>query len=418
MSNALAIAAVTSAVRFVLDLALQAPQPGQVGGATVTTLRPDRLADADAVGAAATGINVYLYQVTPNHAWNLTDLPTRRQDGSLVRRPIAALDLHYLLTTYGDDVALDNQRLLGRAMLALAVTPVLTRDLVTAAMLEYGEDTATAFLAAADLADQLELVKLSPEPLNLEELSKLWGTFGTPYLLSLAYTATVVLLEADVTPRTALPVRQRVVAVTPAGAPRIARVDPDPPGSVVTAGSPLDVAGSGLLGPVTRVRLGPVDLDPGTSASPQLLRVTVTDDVPAGVHSLQVIHRSPAGPAGSPPERVVAASNAVPVLVRPGVTVSGPAGGAVTLDVHPPLRAGQRGVVSLGRLSGGADGDPAALSFAVPPLPPGAPAQQTITLDVDAIGAGTWLVRIDVAGVESLPELVDGTYGAPAVTVP
>jgi hypothetical protein len=74
--------------------------------------------------------------------------------------------------------------------------------------------------------------------------------------------------------------------------------------------------------------------------------------------------------------------------------------------------------VSLGRLSGGADGDPAALSFAVPPLPPGAPAQQTITLDVDAIGAGTWLVRIDVAGVESLPELVDGTYGAPAVTVP
>jgi hypothetical protein len=154
MSNALAIAAVTSAVRFVLDLALQAPQPGQVGGATVTTLRPDRLADADAVGAAATGINVYLYQVTPNHAWNLTDLPTRRQDGSLVRRPIAALDLHYLLTTYGDDVALDNQRLLGRAMLALAVTPVLTRDLVTAAMLEYGEDTATAFLAAADLASR------------------------------------------------------------------------------------------------------------------------------------------------------------------------------------------------------------------------------------------------------------------------
>ena len=46
MSNALAIAAVTSTVRFVLDLALQAPQPGQVGGAKVTTLRPDRLADA------------------------------------------------------------------------------------------------------------------------------------------------------------------------------------------------------------------------------------------------------------------------------------------------------------------------------------------------------------------------------------
>ncbi len=48
----------------------------------VTTLRPDRFADADTVEEAANGINVFLYQVTPNHAWNLTVLPTRRQDGA------------------------------------------------------------------------------------------------------------------------------------------------------------------------------------------------------------------------------------------------------------------------------------------------------------------------------------------------
>ena len=42
---------------------------------------------------------------TPNHAWNLTDLPTRRGDGSLTRRPVAAIDLHYLITAYGDDGA-------------------------------------------------------------------------------------------------------------------------------------------------------------------------------------------------------------------------------------------------------------------------------------------------------------------------
>lgn len=411
MSNALAIAAVTSTLRYVLDLALTAAQPGPVGGAKVTTLRPDRLADTDTVGAAATGINVYLYQVTPNHAWNLTDLPTRRQDGSFAHRPVAALDLHYLLSGYGDDVSLDSHRLLGRAVLALAVTPVLTRDLVAAAMTAFGDDTDTAFLAAADLADQVELVKLSPAPLSLEDQSKLWGTFQTPYLLSLSYTATVVLLEAEVTPRTVLPVRQSTVTISAAGAPRITGVDTDPPGAAVTASAVLDVSGSGLLGPVTRVRIGPAELAPDASATPQRFTVGLTDEVPSGVHPLRVVHRSVPGPGGSPPERVLAASNVVPVLVRPEITVSGPDAGVVTLAVRPPLRAGQRAVVTLDRLSG----DPDSLSFV---LPPGTSTQATVALDAAEIGSGTWLVRIGVDGAESLPELVDDSYGAPAVTVP
>ena len=125
MSNTLAIAAVTSTMRHVLHEALGGAQPGPVGGADVTTYRPAQLSDADTVGNAASGLNVYLYQVTPNHAWNLTDLPTRHGDGSLARRPVAALDLHYLVTAYGDEEALEPQRLLARAALALASTPVL-----------------------------------------------------------------------------------------------------------------------------------------------------------------------------------------------------------------------------------------------------------------------------------------------------
>lgn len=417
MSNALAVAAVTSTLRYVLDLALQASGPGPVGGATVTTLRPDRLADADTVGEAATGINVFLYQVTANHAWNLTDLPTRRQDGSFVRRPVAALDLHYLITCYGDDASLATHRLLGRAVLALAVTPVLTRDVVRAAMQDLGADTDTAFLTEADLADQVELVKLSPEQLSLEDQSKLWATFQTPYLLSAAYSATVVLLEADVVPRTALPVRQRAVAVSAVGAPRIDRIDTDPPGSAVTVGTALTILGSGLLGPLTSVRIGPMELDPGPAATPQRLVVALPGEVPAGVQAIQVVHRSRPGADGSP-SRVVAASNAAPVLVRPDLVVSGPVGGAVTLELSPPLRSGQRASVSLGRLSGGGAGEPDTLSFAVAPVSPGAPARATITLDAADIAAGSWLVRIEVDGAESLPELVGDVYGAPEVTVP
>ena len=163
MSNSLAVAAVTSTLRYVLDRALQQSHAGQVGGASVTTLRPQELTGGDLAGAP--GINVFCFQATPNHAWNLTDLPTRRSDGSLVQRPVAALDLHYLVTCYGDEPQLEPQRLLGRVVVALAATSVLTRDVVAAAL---RRSTATRptrrFLADSDLADEVELVKLVARP--------------------------------------------------------------------------------------------------------------------------------------------------------------------------------------------------------------------------------------------------------------
>src|SRR5829696_2923120 len=96
MSNSLAIAAVTSSIRFVIDRSLQQTHPAPVGGARVVTRRPEELTAAEFTEDPA--INVYCYLATPNHAWNLTDLPTRRANGSLVHRPVAALDLHYLIS--------------------------------------------------------------------------------------------------------------------------------------------------------------------------------------------------------------------------------------------------------------------------------------------------------------------------------
>ena len=79
MSNTLAIATVTETLRHLIHRAL----PGSgVGGAHVTTVRPDNTA-----GLPAAGVNIFLYQVTPNPAWQNADLPTRRADGSLLRGP-------------------------------------------------------------------------------------------------------------------------------------------------------------------------------------------------------------------------------------------------------------------------------------------------------------------------------------------
>ena len=105
MSNALAIATVTATLQDVLTLATVA---SGVGGALVRAVRPDDTANLPPIG-----VNVFLYQVSPNTAWRNADLPTRRADGSLLRRPQVALDLHYLFTVYGNDIKYEPQRILG-----------------------------------------------------------------------------------------------------------------------------------------------------------------------------------------------------------------------------------------------------------------------------------------------------------------
>ncbi len=410
MSNTLAIAAVTSTLRHLLDQALGGPQPGPVGSASVTTLHPGQLVPAEG-GELPKGINVFLYRVTPNHAWNLTDLPTRTGAGALARRPVAALDLHYLVSCTGDDAELDAQRLLARAVLALAVTPVLGRDVVAYALEEYADDTPTAFLSAADLAEQVELVKVSPETLSLEDESRLWGTLGTPYLLSATYAATVVLIEPDLVPHVALPVRERVMGVAPIEPPVLAEVLTDPPGSAVVAGSVITLTGTGLLGSVTAVRVGPVELTPADGATAARLGVTVGDAVPAGVHAVHVAHRSVPGPAEEPPSRVVGRSNSVPVLVRPDVTGVAASATEVTLTVRPPLFPGQRATVTLAPL-GTADGR-VRLAFSLTPVTAGAEPSPTVVLARASIADGDWLVRLVVDGADSLPRLVGETYGEP-----
>jgi hypothetical protein len=415
MSNSLAIAAVTSTIRYVLDRALQQAHPGAVGGANVTTLLPQDLTSSDVAGTA--GINVYCFQATPNHAWNLTDLPTRRPDGSMVQRPIAAVDLHYLLTCYGEEASLEPQRLLGRVVGALAATSVLTRDVVAAALDLYDDDTETAFLASSDLADEVELVKLAPVTLSLEEMSKLWGVLDTPYLLSQTYLATVVLIVAELTPTVALPVLRRSLEVRASGPPRLDALTTDPPGEAAGPGITLVLSGTGL-GRVGEVRVGPATLAPDGAPTTLAVRAVLDDTVPAGVHAVQARERTAAGPGGAPPARVVAASNAVALVVRPSVEVTDLDDDEVTLTVAPPLQSGQRLTVVLGRLEGGGPDDPSDLTLVLPPVAEADAPQATVVLAREEIPEGRWLVRVQVDGVDSLPEIVGETYGAPDLTLP
>ncbi len=204
MSNSLAVASVTAVLSRMLSEALAVAPDGSVQSATVTTLRPDMLAAAD---AGSRGINVFLYQVSANAALAAADLPARRGDATVVTKPHQALDLHYLLTFTGDESLLEPQRLMGTAISTVVARPVLSRELVRAVIERAQAEAPNTWQQFSDLAEQIDVVRLTWLPLNLEELSKLWSTFlQAPYRLSVTYQATVVLVDGEVVARPALPV--------------------------------------------------------------------------------------------------------------------------------------------------------------------------------------------------------------------
>lgn len=215
MSHPLAIATATATLRHVVAKAL--PSSGfLLGVPEVSHVRPD----AD-LGLPPVGVNVCLYRVSPNPNWRNADLPTRRGT-TVLRKPQIGLDLYYLLSFYGNDKELEPQRLLGYTVNALHADPQLPRD-VMRNFANPAHALHLDYLLGSDLGDQPELVRITPTELSLEELTKLWSVFfQTKYVLSVAYTATVVLIEADLTPaKPAPPVETTQVLVRPTPDPRI-----------------------------------------------------------------------------------------------------------------------------------------------------------------------------------------------------
>jgi len=406
MSNFLAIATVTAALKRLL----QGAASGAVSGALVRTGRPEAPSNG---GAVAPGIDLYLYQVMPNAALRNDDLPTRRGDGTLVQRPKVALDLHYLLTFRGDENALEPQRLLGNAARALHASPVITQNLIGLAVADFG------FLAPSDLAGAFELVKVSPLSLSLEELSKLWSVFfQVPYNLSVAYQATVVVIEGVEAPQQALPVLDRRIYVHPFQNAFIEEVAPAAgPGRPILAGDTLVLRGRQLRRDLTRVVVRGIAVEP-SAVSDVEVRVPLTSPpfpaggLRAGVQGVSVVH--PLLMGVPPVEHGGFESNVAAFVLRPTVTaVSAPDSTHVSLTVAPAVGEGQRAVLLLNRVPGG---PPSAHVFTNPPAPADA---ATIGFTISGVAAGDYFVRVQVDGAES-PVVLDPaspSFG-PKVTIP
>lgn len=138
------------------------------------------------------GINLFLFQVERNASLANQDLAARAEDGSFLQAPVAAIDLHYLLTFYGDESQLVPQKLLGAAVSWIHTWPVLSH-----ADLQYlAQRSPGGIIDESGIADQIETVILTQLPLGIEAMMRLWTVFMVPYTLTVACRASVILLEA------------------------------------------------------------------------------------------------------------------------------------------------------------------------------------------------------------------------------
>jgi hypothetical protein len=447
MSTALAIASVTQVLKDLLNNGLiDHDVTGAISGnVTVTALPPDRIDTTPANQQSQ--LNLFMYQVTPNQGWYNVSLPSRDGRGERISNPPLALDLHYLLTAYGAN-ELHAEILLGYGMQLLHETPVLARDAIRRALAPPmtfpggGLPAELRSLSTSELAEQVEQVKITPESLNTEEISKLWTAFQAKYRPTAAYQATVVLIESRKSTKSALPVRARKVYVSSFRQPVIEKImsqvksgDPIVEDQPILAGYNLVIAGRQLLGNEVRINVGGIEVMPGPEdISEKQIIFSLPANLHAGVQAVQVIHQKL---IGSPPtlHRGVE-SNVAAFILRPrieGVNATSVQNlgnnlhsADVQLTVKPAVGETQRVILLLNEfkpapLSPPETTPPLSYSFVAPPMalssPPGP--TENLTIPITGVKTGTYLARIQVDGAESsLGTDLAGRYNSPQLSIP
>jgi hypothetical protein len=393
MSNNAAIAAVTATLINMIQAAVSAD--GTVSSGKVTARPPDVARQ----GAAGNQVNLFLYRTSIDAAWRNQDPPSIRP-GELGYPPLP-LVLSYLITAYGEnDDEILAHRLLGIAMGVLNDKPVLSRSDIAIALPAPG----------SDLQDQVERVRITPDPRPQDEISRMWTTFGTGYRLSVSYDASVVLIDSTRPVNAATPVLMRGQQDT--GPVAVASLFPQiqlavPPNRQPAAqpGDVLTLMGS-YLSMVTAVQINhplaaqPLTLTPlSVTASQLTVQLPDPPTLPAGMATVAAtfdaqMDQTATNGAGS----VTVTSNAAPVALAPKlvsnaqlkakVTATGTA--TVKVNCSPAVQPQQTIALIVG-------------SQPVP-LEPVQAASSQLSFSLQGFtGGNTYLLRLRIDSVDSIP---------------
>ncbi|MEO1403195.1 MAG: DUF4255 domain-containing protein [Cyanobacteria bacterium J06635_1] len=408
MSNHLAIATVTATLQRLLQSAIQR----DVDGARVTTLKPNNIGSS----TPESGINVFLYQVTPNSALRNGDTAAFRSKKGPVRRQ-SSLDLYYMLSAYGNETELEPQRLLGSIVRTLSDKTVLTPDMINGAIAD------AAFLTDSDLTAQPQQITINPVEMDTDELSKVWSTFfQAPYSLSLVYKVMAVVIDGEASAQRALPVREaRFGGIMPfPHQPMIEKVLAQTGAQTpIDADTSIRILGRQLQGPRTCVKVGATEIVPKSVSYTEIvlsLQDAPRESLRAGIQTTQVLHYSSDPPPSAQKQStqkqsgqkaiVPVTSNAQPFVLRPTLTavqvadVEGidddPRTGTLTISTQLPVGAAQRAVIALNEWS---VETPTTYLFEAPPRQADT---HSLVIPFDGVKPGDYLIRLQIDGADSL----------------
>ncbi|MBI3900062.1 MAG: DUF4255 domain-containing protein [Gammaproteobacteria bacterium] len=401
MSNSLAIAATTATLRNLL--LAQVPTLDSDLSDLEVTAQP---LDVARKGISKSQVNLFLYQTAVNAAWRNMDMPRQVRPGETGLPPLA-INLHYLITAYGrgdNDNDAVSHRVLGGAMSVLHDHALLSRSEISIA------------LANNDLSQQFERVRITPLSLGVEEISRLWMVFQTQYRISMAYEVTVILIDSRTPGSAPLPVLKRGetdrgVITSPGAAPMLTalRLPRSQPAirlgeDAIITGDQLTIADATLR--FSSLRLPQVvELPPTAGGNTGEISFHVpdtVDDVNAlsrwlpGFYTLALAVKK----TGVPP----IISNEIPFALAPRITVTSANTGAGAVDVtitsEPRLAVGQRVLL----LFGDRQAEPTSITTPADTSQP-----TTILFKLSGLSSGTYVTRLRVDGVDSIPVVYSGT---------
>jgi hypothetical protein len=309
-----------------------------------------------------------------------------------------AVTMHYMLTAFGRDNDTGvpfGHYLLGQAMSVLFDHALLGPD-------EIKNATAVA-LPGSDLHKQVERVRITWQPLSLEEISKLWTGLATQYRLSVIYEVSVALIESTRSSRTPLPVltrgdKDKGITSQPnllSPFPLIDNLTFPNNQTAARLGDTLVLSGQKLNGTAVGVVFNhplwsaPIELPPSAGNTSTSLSVALPTNAatwPAGFYTVEVMVQRPG-------ETFRRTTNQLAFPLAPSITIAPPTTAAAasivfTVTASPEVRAEQRASLLIGGAEVLADAHPAQTP--------------TLTFTVTGLTPGLYFVRLRVDGVDTI----------------
>jgi Pvc16 N-terminal domain len=261
MSASTAIGMVSESLRNLLveTMAFTPPVP-------VTLLAPDET-------GGDRRINLFLYRILENSTLKNLDWQVKSGNSSLLVPPPLSLNLYYLMTPYApNDPQTGNvtaHEILGEAMRVFHEHAVVPQSVLVPGLQQANEQ-----------------IKIMLNPLDPDELGRVWSTFSQPFRLSVMYEVSVVQLEL----RSEQPMGKRVLRT---GVPDIRAPFQPPTVEQLTpargpVGTPITMFGQHLAGWSASVSITGHALLDGAPLTEDVMTATIPAGLTPGFHEIRV----------------------------------------------------------------------------------------------------------------------------------